>query len=81
MQLWKTEWLKILLAALGTMFSYAMILHVMKSENLSYIVTLRQSSILFAVVVGWFVFHESHFRVRLLISLLMILGLYLTATG
>jgi drug/metabolite transporter (DMT)-like permease len=77
----KKEWIKILLAALGTMTSYALILHVMQSEKLSYIVTLRQSSILFAVVIGWFYFREAHFRVRFLISLCMVLGLYLTATA
>ncbi len=77
----KKEWVRIALAAVGTMTSYGLILHVMKSENLSYIVTLRQTSILFAVVIGWFYFRESHFKIRLLISLLMILGLYLTATA
>lgn len=77
----KEEWWKILLAALGTMTSYSLILHVMKTENLSYIVTLRQSSILFAVFIGWFFFRESYFRIRLLIAACMIFGLYLTATG
>ncbi len=78
---WKHEWLRILLAAFGTMVSYALILHVMKTEKLSYIVTLRQSSILFAVIIGWFYFREPYFRLRLLISLFMIFGFYLVAIG
>ena len=78
---WKHEWLRIVLAAFGTMVSYALILHVMKTEKLSYIVTLRQSSILFAVIIGWFYFREPYFKLRLLISLIMIFGFYLVAIG
>jgi uncharacterized membrane protein len=78
---WKHEWLRIVIAAFGTMVSYALILHVMKTEKLSYIVTLRQSSILFAVIIGWFYFQEPYFRLRLLISLFMIFGFYLVAMG
>jgi drug/metabolite transporter (DMT)-like permease len=77
----REEWWKIVLSALGTMTSYSLILHVMKTENLSYIVTLRQSSILFAVFIGWFFFREPYFRMRLLIAACMIFGLYLTVTG
>jgi len=79
--IWKHEWWKISIAAFGTMLSYALILHVMKTENLSYIVTLRQSSILFAVIVGWFWFREPFIKIRLLIAIVMIFGLYLVATG
>jgi len=78
---WKHEWLRIVLAAFGTMTSYTLILHVMKTEKLSYIVTLRQSSVLFAVFIGWFYFREPYFRLRLLISLFMIFGFYLVANG
>ena len=77
----KLEWPKIILAAIGTMVSYALILHVMKTENLSYIVTLRQTSVFFAVVIGWIYFQEPHFRIRLLVSIVMVFGLYLTATA
>jgi len=38
---------------LGTMASYSLILYVMCSENVSYIVTLRQASVFLAVLVGW----------------------------
>ncbi|MBU2644673.1 hypothetical protein KKI24_08200 [bacterium] len=53
----------------------------MKTENLSYIVTLRQSRFFFAVFIGWFVFREPNFRLRLLLASVTIFGLYLTATG
>lgn len=79
--IWKHEWLRIILAAFGTMVSYALILHVMKTEMLSYIVTLRQSSILFAVIIGWFYFREPYIKLRFLISLFMILGFYFVAIG
>jgi drug/metabolite transporter (DMT)-like permease len=78
---WKQEWGKGILAAVGTMASYALILHVMKTENLSYIVTLRQSSVLFAVLIGWFVLREKYGFLRLSVSLAMVAGLYLVATG
>ncbi len=78
---WRREWWKICLAALGTITSYGMVLYVMKTENLSYIVTLRQSSILFSVFIGWFFFRERQFRLRLLVSIVMIFGLYLTSTA
>jgi len=37
----KHEWLRAVAAAVGTLASYSLILHVMKTENVSYIVTLR----------------------------------------
>ncbi len=79
--IWKKEWRKAILAAVATMLSYSLILHVMKTENLSYIVTLRQSSVLFAVIIGWLFFKEKQGRSRLIISVIMLFGLYLVAKG
>ena len=49
---WRREWSKVVEAALGTMGSYSLILYVMQSENVSYIVALRQASVFLAVLVG-----------------------------
>ena len=77
--IWRREWFQGILAALATMSSYSLILHVMKTENLGYIVTLRQSSILIAVLVGWLVLREKQGLSRLLIAGAMLAGFFLVA--
>ena len=79
-KVWKREWPKGVVAALGTMVSYSLILHVMQTEPVSYIVTLRQASVLLAVLVGWFVLREPYGKHRLLASAAMLVGFYLVAT-
>jgi uncharacterized membrane protein len=78
---WKREWFRGILAALATMSSYSLILHVMKTEHLGYIVTLRQSSILIAVLLGWLVLREKQGLTRLLIAGAMLGGFFLVATA
>jgi uncharacterized membrane protein len=78
---WKREWFQGILAALATMFSYSLILHVMKTEHLGYIVTLRQSSVLIAVLVGWLILKEKQGLSRLLIAGAMLAGFFLVATA
>ncbi len=51
--IWIGQWRQIIVAAVGTMTSYSLILHVMQSNPVSYIVSLRQASVLLAVLVGW----------------------------
>ena len=77
----KKEWPLALLAAIGTMASYSLILFVMRTENVSYIVTLRQSSVFFAVLVGWFILGESYGLKRLIASIVMLVGFYFVATA
>jgi drug/metabolite transporter (DMT)-like permease len=79
-RVWKREWPKGVVAALGTMVSYSLILHVMQTEPVSYIVTLRQASVLLAVLVGWFVLREPYGKHRMLASVAMLAGFYLVAT-
>lgn len=78
---WKREWFQGILAAFATMFSYSLILHVMKTEHLGYIVTLRQSSVLVAVLVGWCVLKEKQGLLRLVVSGAMLVGFFLVATA
>jgi uncharacterized membrane protein len=79
--IWKREWLRAILAALATIGSYSLILHVMKTEILGYIVTLRQTSVLIAVLVGWIIFEEKYGRLRLTVATVMFIGLFLVATA
>ena len=59
-RVWKREWPRGVAAALGTMISYSLILHVMQTEPVSYIVTIRQASVLLAVIIGWFALREPY---------------------
>lgn len=81
MPVWKREWPRGVAAALGTMISYSLILHVMQTEPVSYIVTIRQASVLLAVLVGWFALREPYGKHRLIASVAMIVGFYLVATA
>ena len=78
---WRQEWAKAVAAAVGTMASYSLILYVMRSENVSYIVTLRQTSVLSAVLVGRLALKEGYGRIRLMASATMLVGFYLVATA
>ena len=68
-------------AAIGTMASYSLILHVMQTEIVSYIVTLRQSSVLMAIVIGSIALKEPYGRHRFIAAIGMLLGFYLVATA
>jgi uncharacterized membrane protein len=78
---WKREWPKGVAAALGTMTSYSLILHVMQTEPASYIVALRQASVLLAVLTGWLALKEPYGKNRLIASVAMFVGFYLVATA
>ncbi len=79
--MWKAQWHSALAAAFGMMASYSLILHVMQAETVSYIVTLRQSSVLLAVLVGWRALREQHGGRRLIAGAGMFLGFFLVATA
>ena len=72
---------KAILAAIGALASYSLILHVMQTEKVSYVVTLRQSSMLIAVLVGWLWLKEARGAFRLIVAAVMLLGLFLVATA
>jgi uncharacterized membrane protein len=78
---WKREWPRGVAAALGTLISYSIILHVMQTEPVSYIVTIRQASVLLAVLVGWLALREPYGKYRSIASVAMIAGFYLVATA
>ena len=77
----RMEWKPALLAALGTLFSYSLILHVFETEKVSTVVTLRQSSVLVAVLVGWLWLGEAGGRLRLLTSIALFAGLVVVAVA
>lgn len=77
----KKERFQTLIAAIGTLISYSLILHVMQTEAVSYIVTLRQCSVLIAILVGWIFFKEKYGGYRLIVSAVMLAGFFLVATA
>jgi drug/metabolite transporter (DMT)-like permease len=77
----KYEWFRAVVAATGIMVSYSLILHVMQTEIVSYIVTLRQSSVLIAVLAGSLVLKEPFGRLRIIIAFIMLCGFFLVATA
>jgi len=77
----RKEWFQSLIAAIGTLISYSLILHVMQTETVSYIVTLRRCSILIAILAGWIFFKEKYGGYRLVVSVVMLVGLFLVATA
>jgi drug/metabolite transporter (DMT)-like permease len=78
--MWVGQWRQIIVAAVGTMASYSLILHVMQTNPVSYIVSLRQSSVLLAVLVGWIQLKEPYGIYRLMTSVVMLAGFYLVST-
>jgi uncharacterized membrane protein len=79
--IWKLEWPRAVAAAIGTMASYSLILHVMQTEIVSYIVTLRQSSVLMAIVIGSIALKEPYGRHRFIAAIGMLIGFFLVATA
>ncbi|MEW6671544.1 MAG: EamA family transporter [Thermodesulfobacteriota bacterium] len=77
----RQEWPKAAAATLGTMASYSLILHVMQTETVSYIVTMRQSSVLIAVLAGGIGLKEPYGRWRFFLACAMLAGFYLVATA
>jgi uncharacterized membrane protein len=79
--IWRNEWPRAVAAAIGTMASYSLILHVMQTEIVSYIVTLRQSSVLMAVLIGSIALKEPYGRHRFIAAIGMLIGFFLVATA
>jgi uncharacterized membrane protein len=79
--IWKNEWPRAVAAAIGTMASYSLILHVMQTEIVSYIVTLRQSSVLMAIVIGSIALKEPYGRHRFIAAIGMLIGFFLVANA
>ena len=77
----RREWKRALLGGLMTFASYTLILFVMETENVGYIVSIRQSSVIFGVLLGVAFLKESYGKLRLVASVLIVLGLILIATA
>lgn len=74
----KTEWnsnkKEIVTTGILNFCTFYMILIAMSLANLSYIVALREISIIFGVILGAMVLKEEHFSIRLTGSILIVIG-------
>jgi uncharacterized membrane protein len=77
----RRHWKQILATGTLVMISYTLILYVMMTEKVSYIVALRQCSVIFAVLLGTYLLEESHAKLRLAAAMVMVIGVLLTSTA
>ncbi len=77
----RRHWKPIMVTTMLVMISYSLILYVMMTEKVSYIVALRQCSVIFAVLLGTYLLEESHAKLRLAAATVMVIGVLLTSTA
>ena len=77
----RREWKKIIVTGLLCMLSYMLILYVYMTESVSYVVALRQSSVIFAVLLGGYLLKESQTKLRFAASVVMVIGVLLISTA
>ena len=77
----RREWKKIITTGLLCMLSYMLILYVYMTESVSYVVALRQSSVIFAVLLGGYLLKESQTKLRLVAAVVMVIGVLLISTA
>jgi drug/metabolite transporter (DMT)-like permease len=74
---WSNNKWNILIAGVFMLVSYVATMMVMKTENLAYILSLRQISVLFGVVFGIVILNERYGWVRFAAATLIFIGSYL----
>ena len=77
----RREWKKIIAAGALTLISYTLILYVYMTEKVSYVVALRQCSVIVAVLLGTYILKESHAKLRFAAALVMVIGVFLISTA
>ncbi len=81
----KKEWAlrkgSILVCGVLSIFGYFLILQAFTMERMSYVVGLRQLSIVFAVLLGGHLLNEKNKKIRIASSIIIFLGAYLIAVA
>lgn len=77
----RREWRTALLAAAGGLAGYGLILHALRSAPVSYVVAVRQASVLFAVALAALRLRERPTRLRLAGALATVAGVALVAAS
>lgn len=76
---WRREWWRLLVGAAGATLSYTLILEALRSSAVSYVVAVRQTSVLFALVLGILLLGERPSAARILGILGTVAGVALIA--
>ena len=79
MKVWRSEWLRGLVAGAATVGSYGLICVVLQSEPVSQVVAVRQTSVLMVVVWGCWKLAEPFGKQRILAAALTVVGVGLMA--
>lgn len=76
---WRANWRSIMVCGVLGIFGYFLILVAFSIERVSYVVGLRQISIVFSVLLGALVLKERHVRQRMLSAVMIFIGVFLIA--
>ena len=77
--IWRNHRLEVLGVAILSPLAYILVLTAMTFTPVSYVAPLRESSVLFAVLLGWLLLKEGSLKPRLLAAGLIVLGVVLMA--
>ena len=77
----RREWKQVFMAATLAMVSYTLILYLLMTEKVSYIIALRQCSVIVAVLLGGYKLNESGLKLRLAGAVLMVFGMFMITTA
>jgi uncharacterized membrane protein len=78
---WATHKGSILICGVLSIFGYFLILLAFTMERMSYVVGLRQLSIVFAVLLGGHLLREKNKQIRIASSIIIFIGAYLIAVA
>ena len=76
---WRENKKPILISAFISLFSYLLILIAFTIDKVSYVVSLRQLSVIFGVILGASILQEKYVKIRLTASVVMFIGFFLVA--
>ena len=72
---------RIIVAGVLVLISYTLILFAFTTQKVSYVVAIRQCSVIFAVLLGTYVLKESHANLRFAATGVMVIGVFLISTA
>lgn len=77
----RRAWKRIITAGGLVLISYSLILFAFTTQKVSFVVAVRQCSVIFAVLLGAYVLKESHVKLRFLAAGVMVVGVFLISTA
>ena len=78
-QIGRREWKRAFAIVGLSLVSYSLILYVLMTERVSYVVAVRQCSVIFVVLLGGYALKETYTKRRLIAGVIMVLGIFLIA--